>query len=148
MIDITFDRSEKLYKWTDPQTGEVITAPAKCRGDLFRAAVGMLDPDLYAAAGRMIAKNPQLERVAWRAVELIVGDGVEILAGAPGGVWAMVASSDGYGRYAITSDESGFDVCQCEHYATFAAPMTATGRRVCKHIAAARLYLATREDRF
>ena len=147
MIEITYDRKERIYKWIDPESGEVLTAPSKRKGELFRAAVGMLEPDLYAAAGRIIEKHPQLERVTWRAVELVASDAVEVFPGGRAGVVAMVASSDDFGRYAISTTEYG-PTCQCVHFQDGYAPITETGSRYCKHILAYQLYLVTREDRF
>lgn len=47
---IQYDRSGRQYTWTDPESGLILSAPAKQKGELFRAAVSMLDPELYAAA--------------------------------------------------------------------------------------------------
>ena len=149
MIDITYDRKERLYKWIDPESGEVLTAPAgaKNKAQLFQAAVGLLDPDLYAVATRLLANHPQLERVTWKAVAIVCNGGVDVFAVPQGSVQAMVASSDGYGRYAVSSD-NGYYVCQCEHWQSLSAPLTRQGRRYCKHILAMYLWRVTRENRF
>lgn len=149
VAEIVYNRSARRYEWTDPDSGEVLTAPAgpQNRADLFRAVVGMLDPDLYAAAERMIAKQPQLERVVWKAVELVVNEAVEVYAVPHNTVLAMVDSSDGYGRYAVETI-GGHIQCQCEHWQGLMAPLTTSGRRVCKHIAAMYLWNFTREERF
>ena len=144
LIDITYDRKQKEYQWTDPNSGEILTAPSKCKGDLFRAAVGLLDPALYDAVEAVASKHPQLERVAWKAAEIVVSNGVEILGDDNLAVLAQVASSDGLGRYAVEHDYS----CNCEHYTSLAAPMTSSGRRYCKHGLATALYLKTKESRF
>jgi hypothetical protein len=148
MIEITYDRSQKQYTCTIPTTGEILTAPAGAanKATLFQAAVGMLDPDLYAAAAALIEDHPQLERVTWKGVELVCAGGVEAFAAPKAGVVAMVDSSDGYGRYAITHTDSGYE-CQCGHFQELHAPVTRNGRW-CKHITAYRLYLRVREDRF
>lgn len=143
MIDITYNRTAKEYEFVNPETGELHTAPAKCKGELFRAAVAMLDPDLYQAAEQIAARHPQLERVTWRAVELVTADAVEAYPRPRGGVVAMVDSSDGFGRYAIEAGEYG-NSCQCEHFQSMAAPVTDSGARFCKHILAYRLWLRTR----
>lgn len=147
MITIEYDRKEKLYKWADVESGQVLTAPSGKKFQLFQAVISMLDPDLYAAANRIIEAHPQLERGVWKAVEIVAGDGVEIYPGMKGNVYAMVDSSDGFGRYAI-ENEDGYMACQCENFQSFAAPMTESGNRYCKHILAYQLCLATREDRF
>ncbi|MBX3056911.1 MAG: hypothetical protein KF770_10605 [Anaerolineae bacterium] len=146
-VDIQYDRRARQYTWIEPESGEVFTFPAKAKGDAYKFAVSMLDPDLYTAAQRMIARHPQLERVAWKAVELVAGGGVENYAPPKGNVLAMVDSSDGLGRYAIQV-EDGYTSCQCEHFASFAAPVTDSGSRICKHIAAYHLYLLVREERY
>jgi hypothetical protein len=145
MIEITYDRTEKLYKWIDPHSGEVLTAPARQKGSLFRAAVCILDPDLYAAAEKVIEKYPQLERVTWRAVELVAKDAIEVYPAQRGGVAAMVDSSDEFGRYAIEATAHGL-TCQCEHFQGMHAPLTESGSRYCKHIIAYHLWLHTRAE--
>lgn len=147
MIQIEYDRKAKQYRWEDLESGQVLTAPSGQKFQLFQAVVSMLDPDLYAAANRIIEAHPQLERGVWKAVEIVASEGVENFAGMKGDVYAMVDSSDGFGRYAITN-EDGYMACQCENFQSFAAPMTQSGNRYCKHILAYQLHLATREERF
>lgn len=147
MIEITYDRKERVYKWIDPDSGEILTAPAKQKAELFRAAVGMLEPNLYKSAERITERHLQLERITWKAVEIVANNGVEIFPGAHNGVAAMVDSSDGFGRYAIISTEYG-PTCQCAHFQEGYAPLTESGARYCKHIMAYQLHLTTREDRF
>ena len=145
MIVIEYDRKAKHYRWEDPQSGTVLTATSKQeKPALFKAAVAMLDPDLYASAERMIEDNPQLERVVWKGVEIVGGNGVEVFPTPKGQVVAMVNSQgDEYGRYAIQNDGNEVS-CQCEHWQSMAAPITPEGRMVCKHIAAWMLHLYTR----
>lgn len=147
MLDINYDRKDKVYKWTDEESGEILTAPSGNKHELFKAAVGLLDPGLYDAAHRVIEKHPQLERVTWKAVELVTNGDVEILPEPKDGVEAMVMSqSDEYGRYAVTND-NGYYVCQCQHFANN-APITESGNRYCKHILGMYLFKVTHEDRF
>lgn len=146
-LEITYDRTEKKYKWVDPNSGEILTAPAKQKQELFRAAVAILDPELYATAEQIIERHPQLERVTWRGVELVAANAVEVFPVPRAGVAGMVASSDEFGRYAIESTAYGL-TCQCVHYQDGHAPLTDTGSRYCKHLIAYHLYLVTREDRF
>lgn len=147
MIQIDFDRSEKVYKWTEPTSGEVLTAPAGAMGkaQLFQAAVTLLEPDLVSAAARVIEKHPQLERATWKAVEIVANGGVELRY--DGRVEAMVVASDGLGRYAVENFD-GYYTCQCEHFTSMAAPITEQGNRYCKHIISMYLARITREDRF
>jgi hypothetical protein len=147
IAQITYNRSERRYEFLDTDSGEMLTAPSGHKHELFKAAVGLLDPDLYDAAHRVIEKHPQLERITWKAVEIVTAGGVEILAEPKEGAEAMVASqSDQYGRYAVTND-NGYYMCQCEHFATN-APITQSGSRYCKHIVSMYLYRVTREERF
>lgn len=144
IVQIEYNRQAKQYEWVDPNSGEILTAPPKCKGDLFRAAVGLLDPTLYEAVITLSEKHPQLERCAWKAAEIVVSNGVEILGDDNLAVLARVSSSDGYGRYAVEQDYT----CNCEHWQSMAAPVTSTGRRFCKHGLSVALYLKTRESRF
>lgn len=146
-IQIDYDRSERVYKWIEPDSGQIFTFPPRQKGAALQFAVSMLDPELFDAAGRVIANQPQLERVTWRAVELVCNNAVTVFDVPRGNVEAMIESSDGYGRYAITND-NGHMVCQCEHWQSMAAPLTQSGRRYCKHILALYLWRVTREDRF
>jgi hypothetical protein len=144
-ISISYNRSDREYQWISPD-GEIITAPAKAKGELFRHAVAVLDPELARAANRMIEADPQLERVVWRGVEIVANNGVEVLPAAPAGVVAMVDSSDAYGRYALETTAHGL-TCQCvsfNEYPTYSQD----GRSVCKHVAAFGLHMATKETRF
>ena len=144
-LEITYDRTEKIYKWIDPTSGQILTAPAKQKQDLFRAAVAILDPDLADAAEHIIKQHPQLERVTWRAVELVAKDALEVFPAYRDGVAAMVDSSDEYGRYAIEATAHGL-TCQCEHFQGMHAPLTETGSRYCKHIIAYHLWLQVRAE--
>lgn len=147
MLNITYDHKDKLYKWVDQESGQVFTAPAKQKHELFRAVVAMLDPDLYQSAQAIIGRHPQLERGVWKAVEIVCNQGIEVYAVPQGDVLAMVNSSDGYGRYALQND-NGYITCQCPHFTALEAPMIETGEQYCKHKLAYRLYLRTRETRF
>ncbi len=61
MLDqIIYNRTDKRYEWTDPDSGEILTAPSKHKHELFKTAVAMLDPDLYQVATSMIDQHPQL----------------------------------------------------------------------------------------
>lgn len=145
VITIDYDRREKAYTWIDPKTESVFQFPGGPDGktQARQFAISMLDPDLYAAATGVIEKHPQLERVTWKAVELVISNGVELVMA--NGIQAMVKSSDGYGRYAVLSD-NGYTACQCEHFTSFSAPMTEQGNRYCKHILAYHLWLTCRAE--
>ncbi len=145
-LQITYDRSARMYTWTHPETGELFTWPPKAKGEAFQFVLSLLDPDLYEAASRWIEAEPGLERVIWRGAELVARNGVETLTGA-GMVAAKVQSSDEYGRYAITFD-NGYLVCECPHWQEMGAPYDSNGMRVCKHLAAFTLYQRVREERF
>ena len=97
MIDINYNRQDKQYEWIEPESGELFTFPAKQKHMAFRFAVSMLDSDLYEAAERLIEERPQLERVTWRAVELVCANAIGVFPAPVAGVVAMVESSDGYG---------------------------------------------------
>lgn len=142
-IEITYNQKARQYEFIHPETGEIFAAPAKQKGELFRAVISMLDPELYAAATRIIERHPQLERGVWKAVEIVANDGVELVMA--NGVLSMIASSDGMGRYPITSD-NGYLSCSCEHFQSMAAPMTEQGNRYCKHLLAHHLWMSVRAE--
>ena len=144
---ITYDRSAREYLVAHPETGDVLDRfPAGQKAAAFRYLVSLFAPELYQAAERVISRHPQLERVTWKGVEILTSGGVEVLTPPVNNCLAMVASSDGAGRYAITT-ENGFISCQCQHFQSFAAPMTDSGRMICKHIMAYQLAMYT-ETRF
>jgi len=95
MIDINYNRQEKQYEWIEPESGERFTFPAKQKHEAFRFAVSMLDSDLYAAAERMIEDHPQLERVTWRAVELVCANPIEVFSAPVASALAIVDRSEG-----------------------------------------------------
>lgn len=136
-LNLHYNPSARVYNWTNPLSGEIMSFPAKAKGEATKFIISLLHPKLYQAVTRLIDKQPQLERVAWKAVDIVINDGVELRG--DGRLLAMVASSDGLGRYAVEVD-SGFYSCQCEHWTSFAAPVTESGNRYCKHILA--MYLA------
>lgn len=146
-IHIDYDRKAKQYTWLDEASGEIVSAPSgkAHRAQLWKTAVALTDPDLYAAARSIIEKHPQLERVTWKAVELVVNDAVEVYPMPRGGVAAMVDGSDEYGRYALELTEYGL-TCQCIHFQDGHAPLTETGSRYCKHILAYHLWAITRAE--
>jgi len=148
MIDITYDRSERIYKWEDPGSGAVLTAPSgkQSKAELFQKAIAMLDPDLYAAVVRWIETEPTLERVIWRGVELVANGGVETFPG-EGLLVAKVDSSDEFGRYSITI-QNGYLACECAYWQEMNTPYASNGQRVCKHLAAFTLYQRVCETRF
>ena len=135
-IQIDYDRKAKEYQWIDPESGEIFTFPPKAKGEAVKFAIGMMHPELVDVIERQAKQHPQLERTLWKAAQIIVAGGVEILPGS--NPWAMVQSSDDMGRYAIQND-SGYDTCQCYSFQEMSAPLTRNGQRVCKHIAAAKL---------
>lgn len=149
MIDqIIYNRTDKQYEWTDPASGEIFTAPAKQKHELFKTAVALSDPDLYEVAQRMIEQYPHIERVVFKGLQLVTDEMIEVFDIPKGNIMAMVqSSSDGYGRYAV-SNEEGYHTCQCEHWQGFHAPLIDTGARVCKHIAAVWLWNATRQNNY
>jgi len=144
MIDITYDRKAKEYQYTHPETGEIITAPSGHKHELFTAVIAMLDNDLYTAAVNWLNDTPQLERLAWRGVELVAAQKLDVYPAPENGLIAMVDSSDEYGRYALKEDSSGRS-CQCRAYVDY-PEFDQYGRAWCKHLAAYHLYLVSRAE--
>lgn len=145
MIDqINYDRSERCYKFIDPD-GVIFQFPSGNAGkaEAFRFALATLEPDLYAAVENLLGEHPYLERVAWKAAELVATGKVEVYAAPQNGLMAMVDSSDEFGRYAIQSVNGGI-TCQCYAYQEMTAPMTPTGAIMCKHKLAAHLWKVSR----
>lgn len=148
MIHIDYDRTDRKYKWENPESGEVLTAPCgkHNKAELYQQVIALLDPELFQAAVRWIEAEPTLERVIWRGVELVANCGVELFTG-EGMIAAKVDSSDEFGRYSITFDQ-GYLACECPHWQDMTAPFASTGERVCKHLAAFTLHQRTQENRF
>ena len=147
MLDqITYNRSKKRYEFIDEESGEILTAPSGHKHELFKAMVGMLEPDLYDAVHNWLEDEPYLERILWRGAELVASNGVETFPG-EGRLLAMVQSSDEYGRYSVTI-EDGYVVCECAFYQDGNAPLDVNGQRMCKHVAAFHLHQRAKETRF
>lgn len=146
MLDqINYDRSGRCYKWVDPDSGEVFQFPAGQAGkrQAFQFVLGMLEPTLLTAVENLLHEHPYLERVAWKAAELVATGKVEVFATPQNGLLAMVESSDEFGRYAIQS-QNGAITCQCYAFQEMTAPMTPTGAIMCKHKVAAHLWKVSR----
>ena len=144
MLDITYDRKEKQYKWIHPDNGEIHTAPSGRKHDLFKAAVAMLDDDLFTAAIHWIGHTPQLERVIWKGVDIVASNKLDVYDMPQHDLVAMVDSSDEYGRYAIQL-ENGRHTCQCIAFKEH-PQYDENGRIWCKHLAAVHLYQVARSD--
>lgn len=144
---VTYNRKEKVYQYTD-STGQTYSAAgAAGKGKMFRLAVEIEHAELYEAALKAIALNPHLERAYWKACELVTQSAVTFGTYEVSGIFAMVASSDGFGSYAIQSQD-GLTTCQCPHYQNGDAPREwDTMQPICKHIAAYRL-AAEIQDKF
>ena len=139
MLDqITYNRKAKQYEFIEPASGEILTAPSKQKHDLFKTAVAMLDPNLFAAATHWISHTPQLERIIWRGVELVASGRLDVFDVAHNGIIAQVDSSDEYGRYAIGFDGNGRFTCQCMSFNEH-PQYDENGRIWCKHAAAVKL---------
>ena len=147
LANVTYDRSDRVYAVAHPETGEVVeTFPAGTHGrrQAFRAAVQLVDPEIYQRAGLIIAKHPHLEARVWKAAELVVH----------GRVWesdsdlyvaAVESQSSEHGNYILTSDRRGLLSCDCLDFTDFTAPFTEGSLQAfCKHILAWKLYAATK----
>ena len=144
MIEITYQRKAKEYQWTDPTSGEILTAPSGQKHELFKTVVGMLEPDLYTAAINWIDRTPQLERIIWKAVQLVIENKVEMFTPPKGDIIAMVDGSDQYGRYCIqhTTEQN---ICGCVSFREF-PNYDERGFIWCKHLAAVRLANVARSE--
>ena len=142
-IQIPYNRSEKAYEWTCPESGEIFRFHGKgaaVKADAFRFAVSMLDPQLYETAVTRIEANPFIERMVWRAVELLINDSVEEVSP----TLYMVMSSDQYGRYAVAMTEHGL-TCQCRAF-TDNPIITPELDTLCKHCLAVQMWRVLRAD--
>ena len=142
MINITYNRSAKQYEWIDPQSGEVFTFESgkANKAAAWRFALSMLDPDLHDAAQRWADETPQLERVIWKGAEIVATGGVEEKSS----TLHMVASSDGYGRYAVQMTDHGY-TCQCMSFVEN-PQYDQHANKFCKHIAAVVLHAVARAE--
>ena len=138
-IQIDYNRSEKMYQWTCPDSGEIFQFPSGKQGkaEAWKFAISMLDPELHETAQRMIERQPTLERTIWRAVELVANNAIEEKTA----VLHMVSSSDEFGRYAVENGRS----CQCEAFTNW-PQYTSTGAVVCKHVLSVYLFRTLRTE--
>lgn len=135
---ITFNRSEKCYELVDETTGQIFTAPAGQKHQVFKTAVAQLHPDLFAALTNWLQDTPQLERTVWRGVAILL-EGKLDPTPQNDRIVAMVDGSDEFGRYAIQETEHG-RTCQCMAYREH-PEFDRYGRAWCKHLAAYHLHL-------
>lgn len=143
MIEITYNRQDKQYNWID-NDGVIYSFPSKQKHEAFRFAVSMLEPALYDAALIIINNTPQLERMIWKAVKLVTDGKVELFDTPQNGVVGMVASSDEFGRYAITH-ELDQRHCNCISFTDY-PQYDQDGITHCKHTLAVRLSLVARSE--
>ena len=144
MLEITYNRKEKSYNWIDPDSGEVFAFPSGHKHEAFKFAVSMLEPDLFTAATLIIEDTPQIERMVWKAVELVISGAVEVNDIAQNGLIAMVDSSDQYGRYAIKETDYGH-VCNCVSFTDY-PQYDQRGFVWCKHNLAMKLHSVARSE--
>lgn len=150
MLDtITYNRSARRYELVDEESGEIFTFPPGKDGkaQAFRFSVELFAPDLFAAANRIIAKFPYLDRRVWSAVSAVASGAVHIHPELENdaGIIARVDGSEGLGAYNIRQTR-GFYSCECEDFQLGNAPLTPTGQSWCYHILALRLHLQTQEQ--
>ncbi|MCO5191432.1 MAG: hypothetical protein M9941_10315 [Anaerolineae bacterium] len=127
---IEYDRSERLYKLTDPTTGEIVKefpSGPDGRQAAHRASVKLLSPSLYEMATQVIGRNPILASRVWKATEILLSGGVTQFDA----VTYAVISQGGheYGDYIVTVLEDGVLHCDCEDY----GPFLPSGQQICKH---------------
>lgn len=143
-IKIDYDRKERQYNWIDPDSGEMFAFPSGQKHEAFKFAVSMLEPDLHTAAALIIQDTPQIERIVWKAVELVVNGSVDVYDTAQNGIIAMVASSDQYGRYAIQETDYGH-TCNCISFTDY-PQYDQLGNVHCKHTLAVKLHGVARSE--
>lgn len=148
---ITYNRSAKRYELTDTDSGEIFTFPPGKDGkaQAFRFSVELFAPELFAAAMKIVAKFPYLERRTWSAVEAVLNNAVHIhpeLSSDPT-IIASVDSSDQLGGYNIRHAQN-FYTCECLDFTEGGSPITPTGQAWCYHILALQLHLQTQEQAY
>lgn len=132
--NMTYDRSERQYRVTLPETGEVVQFPAGRDGRqaAFKMSVAAHSLKLYRLATARINEAPLLESRVWRACELVLNGDVTFVEPdeMPPAV-ATVTSNNEYGAY-IVSQVGNQWLCECEDWTSGMCPADATGPR-CKH---------------
>lgn len=153
---VVYDRSAKQYSVVSDDGEIAATFPAGSKDAAERFVIGLLDPTLAAMTERMVARQPQLEAVAWRGAALVARNAVsiwEVTNSQPFAAAVMKSEPVRLGQlgwYGLQPLHTGGVSCECDHYIYEQAPTyEATGkrpgtRRVCKHIAAYYLHLRTR----
>jgi hypothetical protein len=137
LTNMTYSRSDRCYRVTSRESGEVAEFPAGRDGRqaAFKLAVAVENACLYRLAQAAIREAPLVESRVWRACELVLADSVALVQ--DGEIVATVASNNEFGDY-IVRRVSGQWHCECEDYASGFAPFDASGPR-CKHTLAAEL---------
>lgn len=138
LANVNYNRSDRCYEVE--ADGELLTFPAGVNGrrEAFQTAVHLENPALHELASQMASDHPQLASRIWRAVEIVLGDGVVFSEDS----LALVASqSSEYGDYAVQLVD-GLYACDCEDFqGATAVYMAGSDQPHCKHILAYQLAL-------
>lgn len=131
MLDvIQYDRSERIYRLTDPATGEIVNefpAGRDGRQAAFRAGVQTLSPSLYDLVMKAIGRNPVLASRIWKACEILLSGGVTRFDDTTYCVQSQSANE--FGDYTVSILDGGHLHCDCADIGLWLP----SGQPVCKH---------------
>lgn len=137
LANVIYNRSDRRYEVASGN--ETLTFPAGVDGrrEAFQAAVQVENPDLHDLASKMADDHPQLASRIWRAVEIVLTDGVTFT----NGIGLVVSQSSEYGDYTVQFVD-GLYTCDCQDFqGATAVYMEGSEQPYCKHILAYQLAL-------
>ena len=97
LANVIYNRSDRRYEVATHD--DVLTFPAGVDGRraAFQTAVELENPALHGLASQMASDHPQLASRIWRAVEIVLTDGVTL----QDGIGLVASQSSEYGDYTV-----------------------------------------------
>ena len=135
---VIYDRSQRVYNVYDVHTGELAdTFPSGRDGKraAFRLSVQLQNPKLHNIAIEWQTMYPELQSRIWRAVEIVLADGV-LPSFSMQHLAVINSQNSAYGEYNIAMRDEMLQ-CDCEDFISFSAPMIGDkSQPLCKHLLA------------
>ena len=132
LANVIYNRANRRYEVATDDN--VLTFPAGVDGRraAFQTAVQMENPALHGLASQMASDHPQLASRIWRAVEIVLTDGVTL----QDGIGLVASQSSEYGDYTVQAVD-GLMTCDCEDFQGATAVYMQNGEQpYCKHLLA------------
>lgn len=133
LANVIYNRTNRRYEVATDD--DVLTFPAGVDGRraAFQTAVQMENAALHGLAAQMATDHPQLASRIWRAVEIVLTDGVTMQ---DNGMGLVASQSSEYGDYTVQMVD-GLMTCDCEDFQGATAVYMQDGEQpFCKHLLA------------